>query len=86
MLFNDKDRARIAAAIAQAESNTAGEIVVIINTRAHRYAATMLATAVLAAITVPALVALLLLDQEAVAEALAGQHTALGVGVLASMV
>lgn len=53
MLFNDTDRARIAAAIAQAEANTAGEIVVIINTRPHRYAATMLATAVLAAFTLP---------------------------------
>ena len=53
MLFNDTDRARIAAAIAQAEASTAGEIVVIINTRPHRYAATMLATAVLAAFTLP---------------------------------
>ncbi|OYX77681.1 MAG: hypothetical protein B7Y82_06905 [Sphingomonadales bacterium 32-65-25] len=58
MLFNDTDRARIAAAIAQAETNTAGEIVVIINTRSHRYAATMLATAVLAAFTLPFLAVL----------------------------
>lgn len=53
MLFNDTDRARIAAAIAAAEANTAGEIVVIINTRPHRYAATMLASAVLAAFILP---------------------------------
>ena len=53
MLFNDADRLRIAAAIAAAEAGTAGEIVVIINTRAHRYAATMLAAAVLAAFTLP---------------------------------
>ncbi len=53
MLFNDKDRARIAAAIAAAEATTAGEIVVIINTRPHRYAATMLASAVLAAFILP---------------------------------
>ena len=57
-LFNDTDRARIAAAIAQAEANTAGEIVVIINTRPHRYAATMLAAAVLAAFTLPFLAVL----------------------------
>lgn len=53
MLFNDTDRTRIAAAIAAAEATTSGEIVVIINTRAHRYAATMLATAVLAAFILP---------------------------------
>lgn len=53
MLFNDADRARIAAAIAAAEATTAGEIVVIINTRPHRYAATMLAAAALAAFTLP---------------------------------
>jgi putative membrane protein len=53
MLFNDTDRARIAQAIADAEATTAGEIVVIINTRRHRYAATMLASAVLAAFILP---------------------------------
>jgi putative membrane protein len=53
MLFNDTDRARIAAAIAAAEATTAGEIVVIISTRAHRYTATMLAAAVLAAFVLP---------------------------------
>ena len=58
MLFNDADRARIAAAIAAAEARTSGEIVVIINTRPHRYAATMLASAVLAAFTLPFLATL----------------------------
>lgn len=58
MLFNQADRARIAAAIAAAEATTAGEIVVIINTRTHRYAATMLAVAVLAAFTLPFLAVL----------------------------
>lgn len=53
MLFNEPDRARIAAAIAAAEAGTAGEIVVIINTRPHRYTATMLAAAVLAAFVLP---------------------------------
>lgn len=53
MLFNDTDRARISKAIAAAEATTAGEIVVIINTRPHRYAATMLGAAVLAAFTLP---------------------------------
>lgn len=58
MLFNDADRARIARAIADAEAGTAGEIVVIVNTRTHRYAATMLATAVLAALVLPFLAVL----------------------------
>lgn len=53
MLFNDTDRARIARAIADAEATTAGEIVVIVNTRPHRYAATMVAAAVLAAFILP---------------------------------
>lgn len=53
MLFNDNDRARIARAIADAEATTSGEIVVIVNTRPHRYAATMVATAVLAAFVLP---------------------------------
>ena len=53
MLFNDADRARIARAISDAEATTAGEIVVIVNTRPHRYAATMLATAMLAAFVLP---------------------------------
>jgi putative membrane protein len=53
MLFNDTDRARIARAIADAEATTSGEIVVIVNTRPHRYAATILAAAVLAAFVLP---------------------------------
>lgn len=59
MLFNDEDRVRIAAAISAAEASTAGEIVVIINTRSHRYAATMLAAAVMAAFTLPFVAVLL---------------------------
>lgn len=58
MLFNEADRARIADAIAAAEATTSGEIVVIVNTRPHRYAATMLATAALAAFTLPFLAVL----------------------------
>ncbi|MEI6484971.1 MAG: hypothetical protein WCO11_01740 [Sphingomonadales bacterium] len=53
MLFNDADRTRIAQAVAEAESRTAGEIVVIINTHPQRYAATMLAAAVLPALALP---------------------------------
>ena len=59
MLFNDSDRTRIAAAIAAAAATPAGEIVVIINTRTHRYAATMLAAAALAAFTLPFLAVML---------------------------
>ena len=53
MLFNNEDRARIAAAIAAAEAGTSGEIVVIVNTRPHRYAATMIAAAALLALALP---------------------------------
>jgi len=53
MLFNDADRIRIGAAIADAESRTAGEIVVIVSTERHRYAATCLSGAALLALTVP---------------------------------
>ncbi|WP_439544829.1 TPM domain-containing protein [Sandarakinorhabdus sp.] len=53
MLFNDADRARIARAITDAEATTSGEIVAIVNTRPHRYTATILATAVLAAFVLP---------------------------------
>lgn len=53
MLFNDSDRARIARAIADAEATTAGEIVVIVNTRPHRYTATIVSVAVLAAFVLP---------------------------------
>ncbi|MBC7505144.1 MAG: hypothetical protein H7267_05405 [Sandarakinorhabdus sp.] len=53
MLFNDSDRARIMAAVAEAESLTAGEIVVIVATDGHRYAATGLSAAALLALAVP---------------------------------
>jgi putative membrane protein len=58
MLFNDTDRARIARAISDAEATTAGEIVVIVNTRPHRYNATMLAAAMLASLVLPFLAVL----------------------------
>ena len=53
MLFNDSDRARITDAVAEAESRTAGEIVVIVSAEAHRYAATCLSAAALLALAVP---------------------------------
>lgn len=53
MLFNDTDRARVAKAIAAAEARTAGEIVVIVSTEQHRYPATALSVAVLAALSLP---------------------------------
>ncbi len=53
MLFSDQDRARIAEAIRAAEATTAGEIVVIVNTQAHRYHDTALAVAILAALALP---------------------------------
>jgi putative membrane protein len=53
MLFDDKDRARIAAAIREAEAQTSGEIVVIVSTRVRRYPATALTVAALAAFTLP---------------------------------
>lgn len=59
MLFSTDDRARIAAAISDAESRTAGEIVVIVSTAPQRYPATALAGAALAALTLPLLAALL---------------------------
>jgi len=53
MLFTDPDRSRIAAAIADAESRTAGEIVVIVSTENHRYAATCVSAAALLALATP---------------------------------
>jgi putative membrane protein len=53
MLFDNADRVRIAAAIADAESHTAGEIVVIASTEGHRYPATCLSIAALLALAVP---------------------------------
>jgi putative membrane protein len=53
MLFSNADRARISEAIAAAESQTSGEIVVIVSTTPHRYTATALTVAALAALTLP---------------------------------
>ena len=59
MLFTDQDRARVSSAIAAAEAGTSGEIVVIIDNQDHRYPATALSVAALAALSLP-LVAVLL--------------------------
>ena len=53
MLFSDTDRTRIARAIAEAEAQTSGEIVVIVSTRPRRYTATALSLAALAALALP---------------------------------
>ncbi|WP_439534641.1 TPM domain-containing protein [Polymorphobacter sp.] len=53
MLFTDADRARISAAISEAESRTSGEIVVIVSTTPHRYASSALTIASLAALALP---------------------------------
>ena len=53
MLFTDTDRSRIGDAIAAAEAATAGEIVVIVSTERHRYAATCLSVAILLALAIP---------------------------------
>ncbi|WP_426167210.1 TPM domain-containing protein [Sandarakinorhabdus sp. DWP1-3-1] len=53
MLFTDPDRARIAEAIATAESRTAGEIVVIVTSERQRYPATALSVAALLALALP---------------------------------
>ncbi|OYU16542.1 MAG: hypothetical protein CFE37_00655 [Alphaproteobacteria bacterium PA4] len=58
MLFTPADRERVSTAIAAAERRTAGEIVVIVATEPHRYAATALSLAAFAALAMP-LVALL---------------------------
>jgi len=53
MAFTDPDRARIAEAIAAAELTTSGEIVCIVDEHPHRYAATGLTIAALAAFVLP---------------------------------
>ncbi len=53
MSFTDIDRARIADAIATAELTTSGEIVCIVSDAHHRYPATGLTIAALAAFTLP---------------------------------
>jgi len=53
MLFSDADHARVSAAITAAEAGTSGEIVVIVSTRPHRYVATALSGAALAALALP---------------------------------
>ena len=53
MRVSDTDRERVSAAIAAAEATTAGEIVVIVATPPHRYPATALSVAALAALAVP---------------------------------
>nr|WP_310524263.1 hypothetical protein [Polymorphobacter sp.] len=59
MLFNDQDRARVSSAIAAAEANTSGEIVVIIDNQDHHYPATALTIAALAALSLPLIAVLL---------------------------
>ena len=93
MLFNDSDRTRIGAAIAAAEATTAGEIVVIINTRAQRYGATMLAAAALAAFTLPFaavllgwMPSLLFPDWDALAAATREQHGIEGFAAVQALV
>ena len=53
MSFTDTDRTAIAEAIADAELRTSGEIVCVVNQNAHRYAATGLTVAALAAFALP---------------------------------
>jgi putative membrane protein len=53
MLFDDKDRGRIAAAIGAAEATTAGEIVVIVSSQRYRNPATALTVAALVALALP---------------------------------
>jgi putative membrane protein len=53
MLFSDIDRAKVSEAIADAESRTAGEIVVILSGETHRYPETCLSVAALLALAVP---------------------------------
>ena len=53
MLFTDTDRDRISTAIAGAEAQTAGEIVVIVASEPQRYPATALTVAAIAALALP---------------------------------
>jgi putative membrane protein len=59
MQLTEADRAHVAGAIAAAEAKTAGEVVVILATDAHRYHATALAISALVALAVPLLALLL---------------------------
>lgn len=59
MQLTEADRTRVADAIAAAELKTAGEMVVILANDAHRYHATALAVAALAALAVPLLALLI---------------------------
>ncbi len=58
MLFTDTERTAVEAAIAEAERHTSGEIVVIVSAEAHRYPATSLTVAALAALSLPMLAVL----------------------------
>lgn len=53
MLFSDNDRQRISTAIADAETRTAGEIVVLMAATPHRYPATALSVAAICAFAAP---------------------------------
>ncbi|MFZ4690483.1 MAG: TPM domain-containing protein [Polymorphobacter sp.] len=58
MLFSSVDKDRVSAAIAAAESRTAGEIVVIISAEPQRYPTTALSVAALLALSAPLLAVL----------------------------
>ena len=58
MLFSPTARTAVENAIADAERRTSGELVVIVTSAAHRYPATSLTIAALAALTVPLLAVL----------------------------
>ena len=57
MILSDEDHARVAAAVARAEADTAGEIVTAVAARSDAYHDAALHWAVLAMLTVPALLA-----------------------------